>query len=173
MKTKEQKRETIDALIKAMPDVTATVFTTFAREGESGLSVAQMQQMRRELRLIQSEYVVAKKRLIEQVISSLGYEGVDISSADGSMGLMLAKGDIYTAVKTLAKFAKTNPALKLFVGWTDGHVITHEELMEMALLPSREELLVRLMGMLQSPMRGLAIVLSQIASQKSSEVPTV
>jgi len=173
MKTKEQKRETIDALIKAMPVVTATVFTTFAREGESGLSVAQMQEMRRELRSIQSEYVVAKKRLIEQAISSLGYEGVDISSADGSMGLMLAKGDIYTAVKTLAKFAKANPALKLFVGWTDGHIIAHEELMEMASLPSREELLVRLIGMLQSPMRGLAIVLNQIASQKSSGVPTV
>lgn len=168
MKTKAQKKETIDALASQLPGSTITIFTTFARAGEPGLSVAQMQEMKRAIRQAEGEYVVAKKTLVEQALEQLKYDGVDLYAMDGSMGLVLAHGDVYAVAKALYQFAKANPALKLFVAWTDGHLVSHEQLLDMATLPTRDELIARLLGMLQYPLSSLAVVLNQVATQKNS-----
>lgn len=168
MKTKAQKKESIDALEQVLPGSTITIFTTFARAGEPGLSVAQMQEMKRAIRQAEGEYVVAKKTLVEQALEQLKYDGVDLYAMDGSMGLVLAHGDVYAVAKALYQFAKANPALKLFVAWTDGHLVSHEQLLDMATLPTRDELIARLLGMLQYPLSSLAVVLNQVATQKNS-----
>ncbi|MCC6934346.1 MAG: 50S ribosomal protein L10 [Candidatus Yanofskybacteria bacterium] len=171
MKTKVQKKESIDALATTLPDASITIFTTFARGGEQGLSVAQLQELKRALRSVESEYVVAKKTLVDKALQQLKYDGVDVFGMDGSMGLVLAHGDVYAAAKQLYQFAKANPALKLFAAWTDGHAISLAELTDMATLPSREELIARLLGMLQYPVKSLAIVLDQVAKNKTAAAP--
>ena len=171
MKTKAQKKESIDNLAAILPASKITIFTTFARAGEPGLSVAQLQQLKRALRQSDSEYVVAKKTLVEKALHDLKYDGVDIFGMDGSMGLVLAHGDAFAIAKQLYTFAKANPALKLFVAWMDGHQVSHEELIDMATLPSRDELLVRLLGMMKYPLSSLAIVLNQVAKQKGESAP--
>ena len=168
MKTKAQKKERIDALEKALPATTITIFTTFARAGEPGLSVKQLQDLKRALRTTDGEYTVAKKTLIDKALSDLKYEGVDVFGMDGSMGLVLGHGDINAVTKALYQFAKTNPALKLFVAWSDGHLVAHDQLIDIATLPSREELLARLAGMLKYPLSSLAVVLNQVALQKTA-----
>jgi large subunit ribosomal protein L10 len=167
MKTKAQKKESLDALEKALPGASITIFTTFARAGEPGLSVAQLQELKRALRGTQGEYVVAKKTLVEKALQGLKYDGIDVFGMDGSVGLVLGHGDVFAIAKSLYAFAKANPALKLFAAWTDGHAMTKAELIDMATLPSRDELLARLLGMLQAPVRGLAVVLDQVAKQKT------
>jgi large subunit ribosomal protein L10 len=171
MKTKAQKKESIDNLEAMLPDSKITIFTTFARAGEPGLSVAQLQQLKRALRQSDGEYVVAKKTLVEKALQDLKYDGVDIFGMDGSMGLVLAHGDAFAVAKQLYTFAKANPALKLFVAWMDGHSLSHEELIDMATLPSRDELLARLLGMMKYPLSSLAIVLNQVAKQKGESAP--
>lgn len=171
MKTKVQKKESIDTLEAMLPDSKLTVFTTFARAGEPGLSVAQLQKLKRALRTSEGEYVVAKKTLVEKALHDLKYDGVDIFGMDGSMGLVVAHGDAFAVAKQLYTFAKENPALKLFVAWMDGHQVSHEELIDMATLPSRDELLVRLLGMMKYPLSSLAIVLNQVAKQKGESAP--
>ena len=168
MKTKAQKKESIDALEQALPGSTITIFTTFARAGEAGLSVAQMQEMKRTIRQADGEYVVAKKTLVDKALQDLKYDGVDVFSMDGSIGLVLGRGDAYAVAKQLYQFAKANPALKLFVAWMDGHAVSHEQLMDIATLPTRDELLARLLGMLKYPLSSLAVVLNQVATQKNS-----
>lgn len=168
MKTKSQKKEAIDALAKELPGSTITIFTTFARAGEPGLSVGQMQEMKRALRKAEGEYVVAKKTLVEQALGQLKYDGIDLYAMDGSMGLVLAHGDIYAVAKQLYQFAKAHPALKLFVAWMDGHLVSHEELMDIATLPTRDELIARLLGMIKYPLSSLAVVLNQVAKQKTA-----
>ncbi|HXV26760.1 MAG TPA: 50S ribosomal protein L10 [Candidatus Paceibacterota bacterium] len=170
MKTKEQKKDSIDALEKALPDAAITVFTTFARAGEPGLSVAQLQELKRSLRKEGGKYLVAKKTLVDKALADLKYDGIDVFGMEGSLGLVLASGDAYAVAKTLHKFAKDNPALKLFVAYSDGHALTHEELLEMATMPSRDELIARLLGMLNYPLSSLAIVLNQVAKQKEGDV---
>jgi large subunit ribosomal protein L10 len=168
MKTKEQKKETITALEAALPGATIVVFTTFARAGEPGLSVSALQDLKRSLRTTGATYQVAKKTLVDQALHDLKYDGVDVFAMDGSMGLVLARGDVFEATKALYTFAKDNPALKLTVAWMDGHIVSHEELMDMATLPSRDELLARLAGMLQYPLSSLAVVLNEIVKQKGT-----
>lgn len=166
VKTKAQKKESIDNLAGVLPGSTITIFTTFARAGEPGLSVAQLQQLKRVLRQSEGEYVVAKKTLIDKTLHDLKYDGVDVFGMDGSMGLVLAHGDAFAVAKQLYQFARANPALKLFVAWMDGHALSHEELIDMATLPSRDELLARLLGMFKYPLSSLAVVLGQVAKQK-------
>ncbi len=168
MKTKAQKKEVIDTLTGQLPGSTITIFTTFARAGEPGLSVGQMQEMKRALRQVEGEYVVAKKTLIEKALEQLKYDGIDLYAMDGSVGVVLAHGDAYAISKALYQFAKANPALKMFSAWMDGHLVDHTALMDMATLPTRDELLARLMGMLQYPLSSLAIVLNQVAKQKTA-----
>ena len=168
MKTKEQKTEAINALEAALPGATIVVFTTFARAGEPGLSVSALQNLKRSLRQTDATYQVEKKTLIDKALHDLKYDGLDVFSMDGSMGLVLARGDVYEATKALYKFAKENPALKLTVAWMDGHIVSHEQLMEMATLPSRDELLARLAGMLKYPLSSLAVVLNEVAKQKGT-----
>jgi len=174
MKTKEQKKEAVEALASQLPGSTITIFTTFARAGEPGLSVAQMQEMKRALRAAEGEYLVAKKTLVEKALQQLKYlpaqagDGIDLYDMDGSLGLVLTHGDAYAIAKTLYTFAKANPALKLFTAMMDGRVVSHEDLIEMATMPTRDELVARLLGMLQYPLKSLAIVLGQIEQSKAT-----
>jgi ribosomal protein L10 len=85
MKTKAQKKESIDNLAGMLPGSTITIFTTFARAGEPGLTVAQLQQLKRALRQSEGEYVVAKKTLVEKALHHLKYDGVDVFGMDGSL----------------------------------------------------------------------------------------
>ncbi len=167
MKTKAQKKESIDALAAALPKADITVFTTFARAGEPGLTVAQLETLKRSLRQTGGEYLVAKKTLVDKTVHDLKYDGVDVFAMDGSMGLVVAKGDAFAVAKQLYTFAKANPALKLFVAWVDGHLVTSAEFTDMATLPTRDELLARLLGMLKYPLSSLAVVLNQVAQKKT------
>ena len=166
MKTKEQKKEAVDVLAHDVPGASITIFTTFARAGEPGLTVAQMQELKRALRTLESEYVVAKKTLVGKTLERLKYDGIDVPSMEGSVGLVLGHGDVYAVAKALYMFAKTNKALQLLSAWTDGHALSRAELLEMATLPGRDELLARLLGMLTYPLSSLAIVLNQVVKQK-------
>lgn len=167
MKTKEQKKEAVQSLAAVLPKSSITLFTTFARAGEPGLSVSQMQTMKRALRAGESEYLVVKKTLLDKALAELKYDGVDVFGMDGSTGLVLGHGDVYAVTKALYKFAKEFPALKVFGGWMDGRMLTREEVLEMATLPSRDELIARLLGMMKAPLSQLAVVLGQIEKQKA------
>ena len=168
MKTKSQKKEAIDALAKELPGATITIFTTFARAGEPGLSVGQMQELKRALRQTDGEYVVAKKTLVGKALEEVKYDGIDANAMEGSVGVVLGHGDGYALAKALYQFAKVNKALQLLAAWMDGHALTHEQLMEMATLPGRNELLASLLGMLKYPLSSLAVVLGQVAKKKEA-----
>jgi large subunit ribosomal protein L10 len=79
---------------------------------------------------------------------------------------VLAHGDVYAVAKQLYQFAKANPALKLFVAWMDGQLVSHEQLLDMATLPTRDELIARLLGMMKYPLSSLAVVLNEVSKQK-------
>ena len=104
--------------------------------------------------------------MVEKAIGQLKYDGIDLYAMEGSMGIVLAHGDAFAIAKELYKFAKENAALALFGAWMDGHFVSKSDLLAMATLPSRDELLARLLGMLKYPLSSLAVVLNQIAKQK-------
>lgn len=165
MKTKGQKKQELKSLQNKLPDSQITVFTSFARSGEKGLSVAQMTQLKRLLREAHSEYVVTKKTLIERATAG---KNVDVYGMDGSLGLVVGKDEPYGIAKKVYDFAKKNPALQFFGAIVNGEFISKDAFMEMAKMPSKEVLIGRLLGMLTYPMRGLAVALNEVAKKKTS-----
>ena len=168
MKTKVQKLADADNLKSKIPASKLTVFTSFGRTGEKGLSVAQMTELRRLLRSINADYLVTKKTIIDRAVKDSG--DVDVLSMVGSLGLAMGKDDAYVTAKKLYEFAKKNTALQFFGALFDGKFISNDQFMEMAKMPSREILLGRLFGMLKYPLSSLAIVMNEISKKK---IPTV
>ena len=90
MKTKQQKKETVKDLSKKMPEAEMVVFTSYSRTGEKGLSVAKMRELKKVLRGMGAEYVVAKKNLIRIAAEQVHFgELVDVGSFDGSVGVVV------------------------------------------------------------------------------------
>lgn len=167
MKSKSRKNQELNLLKKKLPDSKLTIFTSFSRAGEKGLSVAQMTELKRLLRSIGSEYMVIKKTLVDIALKDRKYDGLDIFSMEGSIGLVMAKDDPYGVAKKIYEFSRKNPALNFWGAVMDSKFLGKESFMEIAKLPSRDILLGRLVGMLTYPMRGLAVALSEISKQKS------
>ncbi len=170
MKTKSQKKKDLRKLEEKIPKSDITIFTTFARAGSKGLSVAQTRELKRALREVGSEYLVSKKTLIERALKDIGYDGVDVYKMDGSLGMVVGRGDGYAIAKKAYEFTKKNQALQFFGAWFQGAFMDKERFLEMAKLPSRETILAQLFGMMKYPISAMAMALSQIAKQRESAV---
>ena len=182
MRSKIQKKEELKSLRDKLPKSQITVFTSFARTGEKGLSVAQMTQLKRLLREAKSEYIVTKKTLVEMATKDISKDiAVDVYGMAGSLGLVVGPAkdgasaeEPYGIAKRLYEFSRKNPALKFFGALlrqaSDGQAIfiDREQFMEMAKMPSKEVLIGRLLGMMKYPLTGLYVVLSEVAKQKNS-----
>jgi len=174
MKSKSQKKAELQRIKEKLPSSSITVFTTFAPapptggKGTKGLSVAQMRELKRNLKELESEYVVTKKTLVDRALKDLAYDGVDVFGLAGSLGIVFSTQDAYAVTKKLYEFAKKNEALKFFGAFLDGKFIDEQAVLEMAKMPSRNELLARFAGMLRYPISALAIVLNQISDRKQA-----
>ena len=169
MKSKTQKSQDLKKLKKELDKATISIFTTFSRAGEKGLSVAQMRELKNSLRG-SAEYFVTKKSLIEKALKGMNYDGVDVYGIQGSMGVVFSEGDVYAVSKKLYEFSRKNPALQFFGAIFDKNFLAKDAFMEMAKMPSRETLLARLFGMMKYPISGLAIVLNEVAKKKQATV---
>ena len=172
MKSKVQKKEELKKLKAKLPKSKITVFTTFSRAGEKGLSVAQMSELKRILRSMDAEYFVTKKTLIDLALKESKNDDlptqtdVDIYDIDGSVGLVLGNGDVYAISKKLYEFTKKNKALQFFGAIFDSHFMGKEGFLEIAKMPSRDILLARLFGMMKYPVTSLTVVLNEISKKQ-------
>ncbi len=164
MKTKIQKIADLNNIKARVPTSRLTVFTSFGRMGEKGLSVAQMTELRKLLRSLNASYMVTKKTIIDRAVKGMG--DVNVLSMAGSLGLTTGGDDAYMVAKKLHEFAKKNTALQFFGALFDGKFIDHDQFVEMAKMPSKEMLLGQLFGMLKYPIASLAIVMSEIAKKR-------
>lgn len=172
MKTKIQKKEELKSLQGKLPKSQITVFTSFARTGEKGLSVAQMTQLKRLLREANSEYVVTKKTLVEMATKEMSKETpIDVYSMAGSLGLVVGNEEPYGVAKKIYEFARKNPALKFFGAIIEGKFISTEQFLEIAKMPSKEVLIGRLLGMMKYPITSLYVVMSEIVKKSGAGVP--
>ena len=151
-----------DKLLKAG----VVIFTTFAREGEKGLNVSEMRELKRELRGIDSEYLIGKKTLLDKTLAE-GKKDIDVFQCPGSMGMVFGYGDEAAIARSVYNFAKKNPALKYFGAFWNGRFMDLAEFTEFAKLPTKEVMIARLLGMLMYPVSALAIVLNQISKNKN------
>lgn len=129
-----------------------------------GLTVAEDTQLRKQLREAGVSYKVYKNTLVSRAVEGTEFEGLrDV--LEGPSAFAVSTDDATAPARILAKFAKTAPALEIKAGVVEGTYYDAEGMKAIASVPSREELLSKLLGSLQSPITNLARVLNQIAEQ--------
>ena len=121
-----------------------------------GMSVAQAAELRTRLRDADARFSVVKNTLTERAADQAGAEGLK-PMLEGPTAMTFVKGDAALAAKTLSDFRRSTGGLVVFKGgWMNGSALTPEQVDEIAKLPSREVLYGRLVGMVASPLTGLA-----------------
>ena len=133
-----------------------------------GLTVEQDTILRKQLREAGISYKVYKNTLIKRTAEGTAFAALD-ADLEGPTALAVSKTDATAPARVLAKFAKTANQLELKAGVVEGTYYDQKGIQVIATIPSREELLGKLLGSIQSPISNLARVLNQIAESKGAE----
>jgi large subunit ribosomal protein L10 len=174
MLTRSNKEEIVRDLSERIRRQEIAVFTKIHK-----ISVEKSRELRRSLQKEQAEYRVARKTLLDRALKSEGIE-FDARTLDGEVGIAIGYGDQVALAKILNRFSRENDTFEILSGILKKKVLTREDVVRIAKLPSREIILSQLLGVLQSPVRGfvtvlqgnirgLVTVLDQIKSKKTSQ----
>lgn len=124
-----------------------------------GLTVKQSESLRAAIREADASLKVLKNTLTQRALAELELPTMDEILA-GPSAFVFTNSDPVAAAKTLKKFGKENPNLVIKGGIMEGREVNAEQVQAIAELPSREELIAKLLGTLQNPMQGLVRVLN-------------
>ncbi len=129
-----------------------------------GLTVAEDTELRRQLREAGVVYKVYKNTLVNFAIKGTEFESL-ADCLEGPSAFAISTTDATAPARILAKFAKTAPALEIKAGVVEGTFYDEKGMKAIAAVPSREELLSKFLGSIQSPITNFARVLNQIAEK--------
>ena len=130
-----------------------------------GLNVAEVTELRKELRDNNVDYKVYKNTMTRRAIEGTDLEGLSDVLA-GPTAIAFGKEDAVLPAKILAEFAKKHEALELKGGAIEGKIATLDEIKELATLPDYDGLVSMLLSVLQAPIRNLAYATKAIADEK-------
>src|SRR5438552_6609547 len=176
MKTKEQKSQEISELTQEIAKASNAFLIDF-----KGITVPQVTELRKQVREAKSGYVVVKNTLALLALKDSPIVAMR-EQFSGPTAIAFNATDAVVLAKALTKFAKDVPAVAFKGALLNGQVVPASEIQNIANLPSREELVAKLLYLLQSPIRGLvtvlqanirnlAVVIDQIAKQKTGGEP--
>ncbi len=157
----ELKRPIVEEIAENIKDAQCVVLVNY-----SGITVEQDTALRKQMREAGVIYKIYKNTMMR-----LAFEGTDCAQLDkhleGTNALAISKTDATAPARILAKNAKDIKCLELMAGVVEGNYYDQKGIQEIANVPSREELLGKLLGSIQSPIANFARVISQIAESKA------
>ena len=173
MKTKEEKSQEVSALTDQIGKAANAFLIDF-----KGITVPQVTELRKQVRETKSGYVVVKNTLALIALKDSPLIGMK-EQFTGPTAIAFNADDAVVLAKALTKFAKDVPAVRFKGALLNGQVVGADQIQNIASLPGREELVAKLLFILQSPIRGLAtvlqanirnlaVVLDQIEKQRST-----
>lgn len=131
-----------------------------------GINVSDVTGLRTELRNVNAEYKVIKNNIVKRALDMNGETGLD-DILEGPTAVVIGDEDYLEPSKVIYNFTKANEFYKIKSGIIDGKVMTAEEIITLAKLPSRQELLAKLAGSLLGNITKLAVALGQVQAQKA------
>jgi len=153
-KTKDQKKTEINDLTKKFKEAKGVVFVDY-----KGLNVKEVEELRQELRENKIDYYVAKKTLANIALKDAGQKDVDTKSMKGQLAIGFGQEDEIMPARLLHKFAKNHQSLKLLGGIVESEFLGEKEITSLALMPSKQELLAKVVGSIGAPLSGFVHVL--------------
>jgi large subunit ribosomal protein L10 len=174
MKTKQQKQKDLEALTEQFKQAKAAMLVGFQK-----MTVSKDQELRNQLREVGVSYEVVKNTLARKAAAGTPLEPAQ-DQFKGVTAVALSTGDPVGLSKAISKFTKANPDIFSFkVGVVEGKVVELKDVEAIASLPSKEELISkvmflincqaqRLVTVISAVPRNLAIVIKQIGDQKTA-----
>ncbi|MBO8165256.1 MAG: 50S ribosomal protein L10 [Brevibacillus sp.] len=160
---REEKVKTVEAIATKLRESQTTVVADYR-----GLTVAQVTELRQQLREAGVEFKVYKNTLARLATAKEGLTELD-QYLLGPNAIAFSKDDVVAPAKILVEFAKKNEQLEIKGGIIEGKVVGPAEIKALASLPSREGLLSMLLSVLQAPMRNFALAVKAVADKKEGE----
>ena len=158
----KQKEEAVKKLAEDLKDAKLILLTDYR-----GITVEDATKLRAELRESNSEYRVIKNNIIKRALDLNGESGLD-DLLEGPTALITNNEDYLAPAKAIYNFTKDHDFYKIKGGIIEGKVMTAEEIITLAKLPSRQELLAKLAGALLGNITKLAVALDAVKSQKEN-----
>src|SRR5271170_5462038 len=156
MKKKAEKVKQAEELRSELATVSTVVLSTF-----QGITVEQDTALRRSVEAAGGHYQVVKNTVAERAASGTP-TGDLLKNLKGTNSIAYTKTDPVALAKILTKVAKDVPAFQFRAGWVEGRVISIQEINQLALLPSKEELISKIMFMLNAPAQRIATAMAAL-----------
>jgi large subunit ribosomal protein L10 len=153
----ELKQPIVAAIAEDVKDAQSVVIVDYR-----GLTVAQDTELRKQLREAGIIYKVCKNTMMKRAFEGTDLEGL-APYLEGPSAMAVSKDDATAAARIICKFAKTADKLEVKAGVVEGKVYDMAGVQALSAIPSREELLSKLLGSIQSPIANFARVIKQIA----------
>ncbi len=161
-KTIAKKQEQVNELAQELKEAKLVLLTDYR-----GINVTDVTKLRKDLREADAEYKVIKNNIVRRALEANGESALD-EVLEGPVALVIGKEDYLAPSKVIYNFTKDHDFYKIKGGIVEGKVMTAEEIITLAKLPSRQELLAKLAGALLGNITKLAVALDQVKSQKEN-----
>ena len=157
-----QKKEEVSKLAEKIKNAKVVLLTDYR-----GINVLDVTGLRARLRNADVEYKVIKNNITRRALQECNVEGLE-DALIGPTAVIIGNEDYLEACKAVYEYAKDNDFYKIKGGIIDGKVVSAEEIITLAKLPSRETLLGMLAGALLGNITKLAVALDQVKGQKET-----
>ena len=157
----EKKQSEVSALAEKMKGSKLVLLTDYR-----GISVEDVTGLISNLRKIDAEYKVIKNNNTRRALAECKIEGLD-EQLVGPVAVVMSNEEYLEPSKIIYEFTKDNDYYKIKGGVIDGKVVSAEEIITLAKLPSRETLIAQLAGALLGNISKLAVALDQVQKQKA------
>ncbi len=161
-KVLENKKAMVQQLVERLQNAQAGVIADYR-----GLTVDEDTDLRRKLREAGVEYTVIKNSIVRFAVREVGLEGLE-SILEGPTAIATSADDVISPAKVLHEFAKNNEVMEIKGGFVEGNVISVDEVKQYASIPSKEVLIAKMLGSLQSPISSLARTLQAIVNEEAT-----
>ena len=156
----DTKKAEVKALAEKMKEAKLVLFTDYR-----GINVTDVTDLRTKVRNANGEYKVIKNNITRRALQECKFEGLD-DTLVGPTAVIMTNDDYLEPTKAIYEYAKSNENYKIKGGIIEGKVMTAEEIITIAKLPSRETLLSMLAGALLGNISKLAVALGEVQKQK-------
>ncbi|MFC1721463.1 50S ribosomal protein L10 [Patescibacteria group bacterium] len=153
--TRKQKEEIVKVLTDNFDNTSSVTFVDY-----TGLAVADFDELRSKLRETQAAMLIAKNTLIKLALSKSKRKELKIDDMTGQMAVVFAGGDEVAPAKVVYEFAKQKKKPEIVKGILDMDLLEKEKVIELAKLPSKPEMLGKVVGTIAAPVTGFVNVLS-------------
>ena len=158
----EEKEKKVDTLAEEIKAASVVLLVDYR-----GITVDDVTKLRSDLRDANAKYRVIKNNIIKRALDKNGDNSLD-ELLEGPTALIMGEEDYLAPAKIIYNFTKDHDFYKIKGGIVEGKVMTAEEIIEIAKLPSRQELLSKLAGALLANISKLAVALDQVSKQKEA-----